>query len=150
MKKVTKRTLTLYCDREQKKEKVIIQTNWHNTVVAPSDVRIEYWMIYRGAGFLAIVWFGSKHTPPPVCSTATHRKFENERQAADGRGGWAWWRVIRPQESLAIFKSFNNLWVCKYWNWKLAAKVCTKRGSSEEIGSIILHYEDWGMLSTCD
>jgi hypothetical protein len=29
---------------------------------------IEYWMIYRGPGFLAVVWFGSSLTPfpPPV------------------------------------------------------------------------------------
>ncbi len=25
----------------------------------------EYWMIYRGTGFLAVVWFGSSPTPSP-------------------------------------------------------------------------------------
>jgi hypothetical protein len=40
----------------------------------------EYWMIYKGPGFLAIIWFGSSPTP----SEATHRKTEKERQLADG------------------------------------------------------------------
>jgi hypothetical protein len=67
----------------------------------------EYWLIYRGLGFLAVVWCGSSPTPYPplpfVSSPATQRKTEKERQAADGRGGERGWerkRIIRPQESL--------------------------------------------------
>jgi hypothetical protein len=35
-------------------------------------------------------------------------------QLTDGRkrGGWVWSRIIRPQESLGLCKSFNPLW-CK-------------------------------------
>ncbi len=52
----------------------------------------EYWMIYRGPGFLAVVWFGSSHNLPLLPSlkalTATHRKTEIERRLADRRRGW--------------------------------------------------------------
>ncbi len=36
-----------------------------------------------------------------------------------GGGGWAWLRIIWPQESLALSKSFNTLWIYQYkmtWN----------------------------------
>ncbi len=45
----------------------------------------EYWMIYRGPGFLAVVWFGFSPIPFPL--PATYRKNEKERQLADGMGG---------------------------------------------------------------
>ncbi len=49
----------------------------------------EYWIIYRGPGFIAIVWFGSSPNPfPPLPSqsfTADTQKAEKERQRADGR-----------------------------------------------------------------
>ncbi len=85
--------------------------------VEPSALRVWYWMIYRGPGFLAVVWFGSSPTPspPPVSKSrpATHRKTKKERQFADGRRGkgWARSRIIRPLESLVLYKSFNNLCV---------------------------------------
>ncbi len=48
-------------------------------------------MIYRGPGFLAVVWFGSSPTPSPLsrqqARLATHRKTEKKRQLDDGRGG---------------------------------------------------------------
>ncbi len=49
------------------------------------------------------------HRPSLV---TTHRKIEKERQLADGRGGrgWARSRIIGPQESLVLYKSFNALW----------------------------------------
>ncbi len=60
----------------------------------------EYWMIYRGPGFLAVVWFGSSPTcVSPVALT-------------DGRGGkWVGWgmspwsHIIYDGEN-----SFNTLW----------------------------------------
>ncbi len=60
-----------------------------------------------------IIWL-LPHPFPPLLSPlkATHRKTEKERQVADGRGGgWrrARSRIIRPQESLALYKSFNNI-----------------------------------------
>ncbi len=55
----------------------------------------EYWMIYRVAGFLAVVWIGSYPQPPPpplptlpsVSSNGENKKTVKERQLADGRGG---------------------------------------------------------------
>jgi hypothetical protein len=48
-------------------------------------------MIYRGPGFLAVVWFTSWPTPssplPSVISTSDTQKDWKERQLADGRGG---------------------------------------------------------------
>ncbi len=56
----------------------------------------EYWIIYRGTGFLAVVWFGSLPTPSPpllsVTSTGAHRKTEKKRQLADRRGWRGWER----------------------------------------------------------
>ncbi len=43
-----------------------------------------------------------------------HKKTEEERQLADKRGGKrgvARSRIILPQESLVLYKSFNTLWV---------------------------------------
>ncbi len=73
----------------------------------------EYWMIYRGLGFLAVVLYNSAPRPPtppplPLVWPATYRKTENKRQVSDGRGGGggARSRIIRPQEILVIRKSF--------------------------------------------
>ncbi len=45
--------------------------------------------------------------------SATNRKIEKERQVANGSGGRGWTRsrIIRPQESPVLYKSFNTLWV---------------------------------------
>ncbi len=51
----------------------------------------KYWMIYRGPGFLAVIWFGSSPNPfspfPSVSSTGDTQEDEKERQVVDGRGG---------------------------------------------------------------
>jgi hypothetical protein len=49
----------------------------------------EYWTIYRGPGFLAVVWFGStpNPSPSPVSNLHTGRLRKKERQLADMRGG---------------------------------------------------------------
>ncbi len=42
---------------------------------------------------------------------STHRKTEKETQLSDGGlRGWAKSRIIRMQESLVLYKSFNTLW----------------------------------------
>ncbi len=77
----------------------------------------EHWTIYRGPGFLAVVWFGSTATPSLPSSLVRKldrrhtKKTEKLRQLADRRGGkgWAWSRIIRSKESLALYKSFNIL-----------------------------------------
>ncbi len=75
--------------------------------------RIEWFiraMLSRGR----IIWLLAH--PIPALSRqkawpATHRKTEKERQVAEGRGGrgWARSRIILPQKSLALYKSFNSL-----------------------------------------
>ncbi len=75
------------------------------------DSNREYYMIYRGPGFLVVVWFGSSPTPSPlsrqqVRPAATHRKTKKERQLGDGREGVGWVaESVRPQESLVLYKS---------------------------------------------
>ncbi len=49
----------------------------------------DYWIIYRGPGFLAVLWFGSSPTPSPVSLLyRRHTGAEIERQFTDGRRGW--------------------------------------------------------------
>ncbi len=71
-------------------------------IVGPLFCR-EYWMIYGGPGFLAVVWFGS--TPPSPLSNLD-RKTEKERQLAEERG----WEVGEGA------KSYNgeNAWSSIY------------------------------------
>ncbi len=47
----------------------------------------EYWMIYRGPGFLAVVWFGSSHTPTPSSVAMLDRRHTGSLRKRDGRGG---------------------------------------------------------------
>ncbi len=86
---------------------------WPKALASPillnSDNRYrEYWTIYRGPGFLAVIWFGSTPNPHPPVSKLhrRHKTTEKERQLADGKGG----RGRPPHESLTIYRSFNPLW----------------------------------------
>ncbi len=70
-------------------------------------------------GFLAVVRFGSSPTPSPplpsVSSTGgTQKDWERDTSCwrERVRRGWARNRIIRPQESLVLYKSFNTLWLC--------------------------------------
>ncbi len=59
-----------------------------------------------------MIWLLAQPLPlhPAVSSTGdTHRKTKKERLLADGGGerGWARSKIIRPQESLVLYKSFN-------------------------------------------
>jgi hypothetical protein len=75
----------------------------------PQRVLTEYQALLRSADL----------TPPPPPSplslqqapSATNRKTEKERQISDGFGGESGWarRIMRLQESLALYKSFNTL-----------------------------------------
>ncbi len=73
-------------------------------------------MIYRGAGFLAVVWFGSSPAPsPPLLSASrlslSQSPFVSPVELADVRGGgWGRSQTIRRQESLVLYKSFNTLY----------------------------------------
>ncbi len=68
-------------------------------------------MIYRGPGFLAVVWFGYS----PV------RKLFLFFSLLVCVAGWAYWlrgwersQILRRRESLVLFKWFNTPWVLSY------------------------------------
>ncbi len=70
----------------------------------------EYWMSYRGSGFLA-------HTSSSLLSrqqlvSLSHPFCVSPVKLTERRGGrgWAWSRIVRPQESFALYKPFNTLW----------------------------------------
>ncbi len=64
-------------------------------------------MINRGPGFLAVVKVCLREARP-----AMQRRTEKERQLSDGmEGGRARSQIIRSQESLVLYKSFNALWI---------------------------------------
>jgi len=74
----------------------------------------EYWLIYRGPGFLAVVCFGSSPPPlPPSCQQLVSLSQSSEISA--GRG-WARSQIIPGRESLILCKSFNTLWLEVCWD----------------------------------
>jgi hypothetical protein len=92
----------------------------------------------KRARLLAVVWCGSSPAPPlrSVSSTGGHtgrlRKRDNLLTGGGrGRGRWARSWIIRPQESLVLYKSFNtlgqnssrNLVGC-YFFWMAAYQEC--------------------------
>ncbi len=82
-----------------------------------SDLMIlsrEYWMIYLGPGFLAVVWFGFSLTPSPLFRQLVSSPFSQSSWTSlltGGRGrGWGRSQIIQQLESLVLYKSFNTLW----------------------------------------
>jgi hypothetical protein len=71
-------------------------------------------MIYRGKGFLLIIGFGSTPTPfppSPVSKLPLSQSFDvSPVELADERRGGHGAESQRPQESLALYQSFNTLW----------------------------------------
>ncbi len=93
------------------------------------DSAREYWMIYRWRGFLAVVWFSSS----PILSPLSHKKTERERH---GGGDRQRSRIMQPQGSLILYKSFNSLWSpLRGWG----AGGGDKKGSRREM-LLILYY----------
>jgi hypothetical protein len=60
-----------------------------------------------------MIWLHAHPLPPPFPSAnLTGATQKTERQLADGKRrerGWAWSRIIRQQECLVLYKSFNYL-----------------------------------------
>ncbi len=71
----------------------------------------EYWTIYGGPGFLAVVWFASSPTPPPPPLSKLDKRHTARLRKRDnlltGEGGWS----RRPPESLVLYKTSNTLWI---------------------------------------
>jgi hypothetical protein len=67
-------------------------------------------MIYRGPGFLAVVWFGSSPTPSPVSKflSLSHLPVCRQSSFLTGEESWRGWArsqiIILPGESLALYK----------------------------------------------
>ncbi len=88
----------------------------------------EYRMIFRGPGFLAVIWFCSSAPPPPpsVISTGgTQEGWETETTC--------WWekgvvegRIIL-QESLVFYKLSYFLWNIPCWKHMSGVKLITLR-----------------------
>jgi hypothetical protein len=78
----------------------------------------EYWIIYRGPGFLAV--------PPPhlplsqfeLWHLGRPRKRDNLLTGEGGKG-WRRSQIIRRRESLVLSKSFNILWSQVYLQSKV-------------------------------
>ncbi len=81
------------------------------------DVSREYWMIHRGPGFLAVVWFGSSPTPLSPLSRQLYlflslhvrcgRTYWRERGGGDGRGAKSY-----DRKNSWPSVSFNTLLIC--------------------------------------
>ncbi len=84
-----------------------------HTVFGHCEPESIEWII-EGQAFLRIVWFGSTNPPPPLSVSTTGDPREERlvscwRKRRGEWRGWAWSRIIRPQESLALYKSFYTL-----------------------------------------
>ncbi len=71
----------------------------------------ECWIIHGEPGFLSVVWFGSSPTPSPLSRRHTGKLRKKDNLLTGGVGGKGWVRsqIIRPRESLVLYKSFNTL-----------------------------------------
>ncbi len=71
----------------------------------------EFWFIYRGPDFLAVIWFGTLPNPfllsrqQVVSLSVFGRAYCRERGRGSARS-----KKIRLRQSLALYKSFNTLW----------------------------------------
>jgi hypothetical protein len=72
----------------------------------------EYWMIYSGPRFLAVVWYGSS-PPLPVSKLSLFLSLPMCRRSSLRVRGWGRSQFIRQgRESLVLCKSFNTLCLC--------------------------------------
>ncbi len=80
--------------------------------IIPQRVLNDLWRARLSSG--RMIWL-PEHPPPHPSSKLDQRNIgrtEKKIELADGRGrrGWARSRIIRPQERLILYKSFNTLW----------------------------------------
>ncbi len=79
----------------------------------PSASSREYWMIYRGPGFLAVVLFGS--SPFRRLSFSVFLCFAGRAYWRAGRGVWQRSQILPWRESLVLYKKFHTLWLPPYF-----------------------------------
>jgi hypothetical protein len=85
---------------------------------------IKYWMVFRGLGFLEVVWFLAQplHTttvPSANCLSFSVFLCSRSSLLTEERGSeWARSQIIRPRKSLALYKLLNTLgW--RLWTFSL-------------------------------
>ncbi len=89
----------------------------------------EYWMIYRGPGFLAVGWFGSSPTPSPPMQSASCLSFsvflyvagEAYRMGGgeEGVGEKAW-----PSINHSIFSGVLPVRLKELSEWGICIRMC--------------------------
>ncbi len=89
--------------------------SWIHKRIRTTVCSREYWMICRGVVFLTDIWFCSSPAPSlsPVSKLDQWHpgRLKKKGQLADGgRRGRGRSPIIRPQESLVLYKSFSTLW----------------------------------------
>jgi hypothetical protein len=83
----------------------------------------EYWTIYRGAGFLSVVWYGSSYTPSPLVFRQKVVSLSQSSRSSlliwkGGGGGEGGAESDDDEKNLVLFKSFNTLWfLLSYEHW---------------------------------
>ncbi len=81
----------------------------------------EYWMIHRGTGFLAVVWFGFSPTHSPLLPPLTQEDFEKIDTCAQNYRPC--FRENQPKSSFSIkwkrafWACFRENWVYKFGHW---------------------------------
>jgi hypothetical protein len=98
----------------------------------------EYWMIYRGPSFLAVVWFGSSSTPFPLSSLSfsyflwvSSRSYGREGERVWGQGAKSCNTVSGIHSivsDLSIIKLFLQEWSSKLNQSKTGRKTTKQCG----------------------
>jgi hypothetical protein len=99
------------------------------TIFHSSNPR-EQWMIYRGPGFLAGPYTRSsapRPSPSPLSKLSLWLSLPVDLRSSLPMGkGWAGSQIIRPRQSLALYKSFNTLCLTLYIQWGILGMGFTK------------------------
>ncbi len=116
------------------------------------DAASEYWMISRGPGFLAVVWFGSSPTPFPPLPSAKCRSFSVFLCVADrahcreaGEGGS---QIILPPESLPGPLSIIRNWLLRFPHVAPTLRVLYRECDVTRIGKTPQIVKHLGILSS--
>ncbi len=71
--------------------------------------------LYRGPGFLVVVWFGSVSPPPPLLSVSstgdTQEDYKRETRFSRERDRGGGGRGAETYDRLVLYKLFNTLWL---------------------------------------
>ncbi len=117
----------------------------------------EYWMIYRGPGFLAFVWFGSSPTPSPVsklflfrgipvCRRSSLMTGEGGRGAKSYDRGKTWPSITLSTLSVPVLRFRIRTGPHSFWSPGSGSRRAKINHKSEETSSFeVLDILFWGM-----